>query len=112
MKRTSIACIVLAAATSAHAEFMTGNDLLAKLTDKTDNWSYAVGIGYISGVHDAGRSVVHCSPVTVTMGQLGDMTRMRLEQVPAILHLSADVLILDMLKTAWPCAKKASPAML
>lgn len=111
MKRIAI-CIALAAPTIAHAEFLTGNDLLAKLTDKTDNWGYAVGIGYVSGVHDAGRSVVHCSPVTVTMGQLGDMTRMRLEQVPAIRNLSADVLILDMLKAAWPCAKKARPAML
>ena len=63
-------------------------------------------------MHDAGKTVVHCSPAAVTMGQIGDMTRMRLEHDPETRNLSADMLILNMLKTAWPCAKKASPTML
>lgn len=112
MKRIALTFLALAVASVARAEFLTGNDLLAKLADKADNMNYALGLGYVGGVHDAGKTVVHCSPAAVTMGQIGDMTRMRLEHDPETRNLSADMLILNMLKTAWPCAKKASPTML
>jgi hypothetical protein len=107
MKHFALTCIALAAVTSAHAEFLTGNDLLAKLSDKTDTVPYSMALGYVSGVHDAGRSVAHCSPSTVTVGQVGDMTRLFLERTPTTREKSADVLVLAMLKAVWPCADKA-----
>ena len=82
MKRIALTFLALAVASVARAEFLTGNDLLAKLADKADNMNYALGLGYVGGVHDAGKTVVHCSPAAVTMGQIGDMTRMRLEHDP------------------------------
>jgi hypothetical protein len=108
MKTLALTICLLAA--SANAEFYTGNDLLTKL-DATGA-DFAIAIGYISGVHDAARGTVHCSPQAVTAGQVVDMARKMLKAEPEIRNLSADVLVMAMMARAWPCAaKKAAPSI-
>lgn len=87
---------------SAHAEFMTGNDLLQEINGDT----YAArgaGLGYVIGVFDTLHSITHCPPKDVTSGQVRDMVRNYLTNVPGERHLSADVLVARVLKAAWPC---------
>lgn len=90
---------------SAHAEFKTGNQLLADLQEPI-GYRTGVAMGYIMGVTDAGNGVNFCPPENVTAGQLHDMIKNRLISVPAIRHFSADIIIHSILETVWPCAKK------
>lgn len=103
MKPLLIAGLVLALPL-AHAEFMTGNALLSDLKGSASEHLFAQG--YVSGVFDAGLTITHCPPKSITLGQIVDMTKRRLEDTPETPHQSADVLILNMLKATWPCAKK------
>ena len=93
---------------SAHAQFKTGNKLLQQMDGEFGDQMNA--IGYVSGVADTLQGAVVCAPATVTAGQLMDMTRLYLERTPARRHLAADVLIHDMLKAMWPCAKRGTGA--
>ena len=92
---------------SAHAEFYSGNDLLSRLNGDT----YAergAAIGYIMGVSDALLGSVHCAPVDATSGQIRDMVRNYLTNVPAERHRAADILVARVLKSTWPCANNNS----
>lgn len=109
MKQLLVASLLLSAAT-AHAEYMTGNSLLSDLKGPASDLLFAQG--YVAGVFDAGLTITHCPPAGVKLGQVVDMTRRRLEDIPETRHQSADVLILNMLKATWPCAKKpAAPSI-
>ena len=89
----------------AHAEFETGNSLLA------DIQSSSVGqrmhaLGYIKGVADVYMHVTFCPPnggAGITAGQINDMVRNHLEMNPATRHKTAESLINGVLKSAWPC---------
>ena len=91
----------------AHAEFKDGNKLLAQLQGATLDQSNA--LGYITGVSDTMHGVSHCPPENATAGQLSDMVRNYLTNVPAERHRTADVIVLHVLKTTWPCAERAAP---
>jgi hypothetical protein len=99
--------ILAAFVTSAHAEFVDGNRLLADLKSP-DAFERGIAMGYILGIADRGRSVTNCMPANVTAGQLQDMVRQHLESFPSGRHYTGDVIVSFVLGQAWPCKKGAS----
>lgn len=91
--------------TGAHAQFKTGNELLADMQDSV-SFRNGVSIGYIMGVADAGNGSTFCLPSNVSAGQLNDMVRNALIETPAVRHLHASSMIDFILNRTWPCAKK------
>ena len=94
-------------ATSANAEFISGNDLLSKL-DSSDQMHKGFAFGYIAGVFDAGIRAVHCAPDNVVMKQVVDMVKKLLVDTPELRHQSGDKYVFAATKAAWPCAKKSN----
>lgn len=92
---------------TAHAEFWSGNELLARI-NSSESYDRGTAIGYIMGVFDATHGVSHCPPTTVTAGQVRDMVTKALNDAPSVRHLAADGFVIYPLKTAWPCAKKGT----
>ena len=92
---------------TAHAEFMTGNDIYKWGEESaTSNLSWGMLYGYVSGVYDASRGVSHCSPLDVRLQQVVDMVRNHVAANPALRHYPGDTIIVYVLKQAWPCPKK------
>ena len=89
---------------TAHAEFMDGNRLLSRIRGEPHEFLQA--LGYITGVFDATRGYVHCSPDNVTAGQITDMMKTHLESAPSVRHLPADQHVAYVMKKTWPCAEK------
>ena len=104
MKKLLIALLMIPA--MARAEFFTGNDLLA-LIQSREVIDRMQALGYIQGVFDANMSIVICPPSGVTAGQVQDMIRNYLQNIPATRNRSADRIIQDALKSVWPCQNKA-----
>ena len=101
-----IAGLLLVSA-SAHAGFLSGNTLLQHINNNEHLWqSYANG--YIVGVHDMGDTILFCTPPTITVGQTKDIVRIYLEINPTLRHLSAESLVVNALKQAYPCAKRGT----
>ena len=87
----------------ASAEFLTGNDLLSRMnSDEVVQRMFA--LGYVAGVSDAQQHVFSCPPSGVTNGQVRDVAKSYIEANPGIRHKTADMLVTDALKQAWPCA--------
>jgi hypothetical protein len=105
MKRLIL--VVALVATSAHAEFLDGNELLDRMRS-TEPVRRGVAIGYVLGVHDTMARVNHCTPSNVTSGQLRDIVQNYITNTPARRHESADVLVMDALKIGFPCANNRS----
>lgn len=99
MKAAALTLALLS--TAAHAEFMSGNDLLAYMNGTGSQQSMA--LGYIAGAFDAATGSRICAPPTVTLAQVRDMTRQALEQLPAQRHASADTFVVAVAANAWPC---------
>lgn len=90
--------------TLAHAEYKTGNELHALLhSNKDSDWFNS--IGYITGVADATREVVHCIDPNASAGQIMEMVKQYLERNPQIRHLPANYIVVHVLKQTWPCKK-------
>jgi len=89
----------------ASAEFLSGNDLLARInSDEVLHRMFA--LGYVAGVSDAQQHVISCPSAGVTNGQVRDVVKSYLEANPGIRHKTADMLIADALKQVWPCANR------
>lgn len=93
--------IALLFASSAHASYFDGNLLLSKMRGSSGEQLQA--LGYIQGVHDAFHELTVCNPPNVTGGQVFEMVKNYLENVPATRHFSADVIIERILANSWPC---------
>jgi hypothetical protein len=104
MKRAFILALLIAG--SANAEFSDGNKLLSDMNGDAMDRMHA--LGYVTGVFDAGRNLVHCPPTNVTAGQISDMVKNYLNNIPADRHLTGDTIVFKVLKATWPCAKKGS----
>lgn len=96
------AALAVAMVTSAHAYFLTGSDLLLKF-EKND----PTGEAYVAGVFDAYEGAVHCTPETVTLERIVDMTKTYLRSDSTDTSKPADELIGRMLGTIWPCSEKS-----
>lgn len=106
MKKIALTLLAAASIGVAHAEFADGNKLLSDMNGDTMDRMHA--LGYITGVFDTGRSVIHCPPSNITAGQLNDMVKNYLINVPAERHLTGDTIVNRVLKAMWPCAKRGN----
>jgi hypothetical protein len=97
-----LAAATLCVSLTAHAEFFTGNDLLAKI-DSDSIVDRSMALGYVVGVSDTGDGVTHCPPANITTGQVRDLVKGHLTRNPGSRHYSADSLITNLLRTTWPC---------
>lgn len=88
---------------TAHAEFLSGNDLYQRL--QAGGVDHLVALGYIAGVHDLSLGTGHCAPPSATLGQVRLLVQRTLEMMPEAREKSADVIVLGALKGAWPCKK-------
>ena len=102
--RRFIVATVLGSCSLVHAEFKDGNRLLSQLN--STGMEYMNALGYVTGVADTLYGVTHCAPANVTAGQITDMVRNYLENVPATRHHSADRHVHHVLKSAWPCPER------
>lgn len=100
MKWAAAAAIVVAC--NAHAEFYSGNELLAKM-ESDHVVDRLMALGYVIGVSDTGDGVTHCPPANITTGQVRDLVKGHLTRNPGSRHYSADSLITNLLRTTWPC---------
>ncbi len=93
----------------AHAEFFTGNSI-QKWSDESssNNISWGMLYGYVSGVYDTGSGAVFCPPQNVQLRQIVDMVTSHVSANPATRHYSGDIIIGYVLKAAWPCNKKGA----
>jgi hypothetical protein len=91
----------------ANAEFFTGNDLLTRMNGSTLDQMQA--LGFVQGVFDVYVDVTICPPSNVTAGQLNDMIKNYLTNIPAHRHLTAESLINQALKSVWPCKQQPAP---
>lgn len=105
MKATATLIAALLTAGTASAEFFTGNQLLEHMSSN-DRTERLVSDGYIMGVHDTGRGVLHCTPGTVNLTQTRDLVFQFLQQNAAIRHLAADQIVNASLGRAFPCPKR------
>ncbi len=99
--------IALLISAQARAEFYTGNQLYERMQHGTP-LSEGIAIGYVMGVFDRGHSVEHCAPETVTAGQVFDLVKSVMQQLPSIRNNSADTIVMSVIKSQWPCASKSS----
>ena len=103
MKKLLVALLFVPA--MAHAEFFTGNKLLS-LLQSNEVLDRIHGLGYIQGVFDAHMGITVCPPNDITAGQVKDMIKNYLENIPATRHRSADLIVRDALKSVWPCSNR------
>jgi hypothetical protein len=101
--RTALIISVLCVS-SARAEFIDGNKLLADMNGSQMRQMAAVG--YVMGVADALTSITICMPPTVTAGQIHDMVKNHLESSPQTRHFSGDSLVSHVLTRVWPCRQQ------
>lgn len=101
--KSAIAALALVAAASANAGFMTGNDLLKRITDAESPVHRSIVLGYIMGVSDIGHGIEHCAPATVTAGQLRDLVHKWLRENPADRHHNGADIVTHILQEAYPC---------
>lgn len=104
MKKLTIA-VLMTCSMTAHAEFFTGNMLL-NMIDSAKDSDRTMGMGYIAGAFDASQKAVHCSPSSVSLRQVVDMVRKRLTDAPEDRHYSADMIVMSVMKAAFPCKSK------
>lgn len=103
MKRVLLTLALVA--TTAHAEFYNGNELLRMM--RGNSTEQAAAYGYVVGVNDALHKITLCIPNGVTVGQANDVVRAYLEANPQVRHFSGDSVVAAALMAVWPCKKGA-----
>ena len=104
MKKLLIALLLVTS--NAKAQFLTGNELYARLTSR-DTPEKIFAAGYVSGVFDTGHGTFHCATGSnVTIGQVSDIAKNYLEQNPEVRNISADLLVTASFARVWPCSLK------
>lgn len=94
--------LALCVAGQARADFWDVNRMMENMNSDSQVLRTAA-TAYIMGVHDAGNSIVFCSPRTVTGGQVRDVVRYFVERMPEVRESHAAVVVTTILKTHWPC---------
>lgn len=91
----------------ARAEFWTGNNLYDRLTS-ADVSERIQGMGYVMGVFDVYVNVTFCpgSQTGITVGQIRDMSIAWLGANPTQRHKTAESLVNEAFKQAWPCRNR------
>ena len=92
----------------AQAEFWTGNKLYERLSS-TDTTDRIMGMGYVMCVYDVAVHVLFCPPgseTSITAGQVRDMTFNWLGNNPHRRNESAEKLVTEAFRQAWPCRNR------
>jgi hypothetical protein len=97
-------CLTLLLSTANASVFTDGNSLHRRMTSG-NHGDIMYAMGYVVGVVDTGNRFLFCIPNNSTVGQLHDMVRNYLTNVPAERHLGADVIVTRVLAASFPCAK-------
>lgn len=107
--RAVLLAVLLALSAPAQAEFLTGRGLLEALT-ADDERAIAGGIGYVLGVFDGTKGVLHCAP-DPQMSQLVAAVIAVLQAAdkadPAYLTRTADQMFVPFLMQRFPCNRGA-----
>ena len=104
MKKLILTICLTLLSLAANAQFNSGNKLLEDMNGSSaHNRMYA--LGYVVGVVDSLNRFMFCVPSNSTAGQLHDMVRNYLTNVPADRHLPADVIVTKVLAASFPCPK-------
>lgn len=98
------ALILALAASSAHAQFMDGNDLYERMN--STGFKLVSAQAYVMGVADAELGTLWCPPPSVALRQVFDITKQFLEVVPEKRHESASAYVIAAVRTTWPCKPK------
>ena len=103
MKKQILTMLACCVCTVAQAQFWTGNRLLEEIVDD-EAVSNGLALGFVMGVTDANGGSNHCPPKNVTSGQVMDMVKEMLVDIPEIRHLPAAAIVEYKLNKVWPCA--------
>lgn len=106
MKRISLVIALFLTSFIAKAEFFTGNELKKHCEDRSSPVSQTFCLAYVSGVVDAHTSVLVCPPASSTAGQMEAIVKKYLNDNPAQLHKSGDIIVADAIKKEFPCKRK------
>ena len=91
------------------AGFTDGNELHEWLLEdeKENGSSFQAGLfkGYVGGVVDLGDGILFCTTTGVTRGQFSAVVAKYLKNNPEKWNKSADVIVTDAMKAAFPCKK-------
>lgn len=101
--KTLIAAALLAATTTASAQFVSGNSLHKDLSGSLGDRMFAMG--FIAGISDAYDEDVFCLPPRTQLGQIRDVVTKFLIDNPKERHNPAGVLVLVSLMESFPCKK-------
>ncbi|WP_413479705.1 Rap1a/Tai family immunity protein [Vibrio hibernica] len=95
---------------SALAGWTDGHSLLKALEgQENDDIGYRSGYfdGYVAGVSDLSVDILWCPPQNVNQGQISKIVANYLKAHPESLHKNADLLVVDALKSPFPCKKNS-----
>jgi hypothetical protein len=101
--KTFIAMCLTALLSTAHAQFINGNQLHADFNGSASDKAFA--LGYVSGVVDSFDEELFCVPVKAELGQLRDIVRKFVASNPKERHRHAGALVVFSLATEFPCKK-------
>lgn len=88
---------------SAHAQFITGNELYTRMQDTGSQHHRSFTMGYITGVHDAYDGFLFCLNGNVTIGQIRDVTYAWLAANPQFRDKPGSFSVVNALREIWPC---------
>lgn len=106
MKKLLIALLFVPA--MSHAAFRTGNTLLDDL-NSTSEFNRGLALGYVMAAADMARGVWFCPPTdggNITAGQVNDMVRNYLTNNPIIRNKAADIILIDLFSSWYPCQNR------
>ena len=105
MKKLLVALLMVPA--MARAEFWTGNNLYNKM-NSAETTDRIQAMGYVMGVFDVYVNVTFCpgDQTAITVGQIRDMASAWLAANPAQRNKSAESLVNEAFKQAWPCRNR------
>lgn len=104
MKRIAFTIAATLGLSVAHAQFFTGNELLAYMNGTANQ--KMIALGYVQGAYDSYLGVQFCPPANITAGQVQDMTKKFLDESPALRHHPANQFVRFTLRQTWPCDKR------
>jgi hypothetical protein len=83
--------------------FQTGNQLFARCGSPANAIEEMVFLGYVLGVADSYNEPMFCLPPTAIAKQVSDISCQYLRTHPEKRHLAGHSLVVDALRTAFPC---------
>lgn len=99
-----LAAAMVALSAPAHAEFLTGARLLEAITS-TDQSVVSTAVGYIAGVFDGTKGVLHCAPDPELRQLVAAVVAVLKASDGPALERSADQMFVPFLMKQFPCPR-------